>query len=473
MNRNESNKGGMWSVLTWVIVGIVGFEIAYHSERAWFLALLLPLALIRIAELRLPASAFRVAFGMGMVIYGAELLFYHNIFSYGAVALWAVLALWLGLFAVLLSAGFRSHRRELVLALAPFVWTGIEFARSELYPLRFTWVIPGFAVDPTGSGQFLGWLGVYGIGFVLAVIAALFWWARPALRVRFSVLVAVILILVETATDRLASVEQQETGLNVAGIHLVEGVTVERIAQLDGLLERHPDTELVVVGEYTFAGEPEPEFLEWCRENEMHLVAGGMERVKGAGEFNTAFVIGPDGEVVFKQAKSVPIQFFDDGLPARKQELWDSPWGKIGVAICYDLSYRQVMDRLVRQGARLLVIPTLDELSWGEQEHRQHARVAPMRAAEYKLSIARVGSSGISQLVAPGGLVIDQTRFPGPPDEVAGVLPVAPAGRIPIDFILAPVCSGIAGLIVLRLLFITSLNLIRNRRHARASHSRS
>jgi hypothetical protein len=45
---------------------------------------------------------------------------------------------------------------------------------------------------------------------------------------------------------------------------------------------------------------------------------------------NTAFVVGPDGDVIFEQAKSVPIQFFNDGRPATSQRLWDSPWGRIG-----------------------------------------------------------------------------------------------------------------------------------------------
>jgi apolipoprotein N-acyltransferase len=73
--------------------------------------------------------------------------------------------------------------------------------------------------------------------------------------------------------------------------------------------------------------------------------------------YNTAFVVGTNGDIVFKQAKSVPIQFFKDGLPAPEQEVWNSPWGKIGICICYDLSYTRVTDELVRQGAQLLIVP--------------------------------------------------------------------------------------------------------------------
>jgi len=48
-------------------------------------------------------------------------------------------------------------------------------------------------------------------------------------------------------------------------------------------------------------------------------------------------VIGPDGQDVFEQAKSVPVQFMSDGLPAVERRVWESPWGKIGIAVCYGL----------------------------------------------------------------------------------------------------------------------------------------
>src|SRR6185295_5939558 len=105
--------------------------------------------------------------------------------------------------------------------------------------------------------------------------------------------------------------------------------------------------------------------------------------------------------------------FFNDGLPAREQKLWNSPWGKLGVCVCYDLSYRRVVDELIRQGAQALIVPTMDVAEWGEQQHRLHARVAPVRAAEYGVPIFRLCSSGISQLVDDRGKVLSSAPFPG------------------------------------------------------------
>ena len=176
-------------------------------------------------------------------------------------------------------------------------------------------------------------------------------------------------------------------------------------------MKKVPEAELLVLSEYTFHG-PIPEMIKtWCREHKKHLVAGGEDALSLSNYFNTAFVIDPNGEIVFKQAKSVPIQFFKDGVPAREQKLWDSPWGKLGFAICYDASYRRVIDELVRQGAQGLVFPTMDVAEWGKTQHELHSRIIPMRAAEYQLPIFRVCSSGISQLVDRKGAVKASAPF--------------------------------------------------------------
>src|SRR5205085_578061 len=116
---------------------------------------------------------------------------------------------------------------------------------------------------------------------------------------------------------------------------------------------------------------------------------------------------------VFRQGKSVPVQFFKDGLPAKSQRVWESPWGRIGICICYDLSYTRVTDGLIRLGAQAIIVPTMDVVAWGRHQHELHARVAPIRAAEYGVPIFRVGSSGISQLIDASGRTMATAGFPG------------------------------------------------------------
>jgi apolipoprotein N-acyltransferase len=219
-------------------------------------------------------------------------------------------------------------------------------------------------------------------------------------------------------------------------------------ATLDRLVRQYPNAELLVLSEYTLQGPPSEELKEWCRANQKFLIVGGRDETPGTNYYNTAFVISTNGEIVFQQVKCVPIQFFADGLPAPEQKVWDSPWGKIGIAICYDLSYTRVMDPLVRQGAQLLIIPTMDVVEWGRHQHELHARIAPVRAAEYGLPIFRVASSGISQGVNRLGQLRASAPFPGAGETIYFSAFVGPSGSVPRDRILAWLSVGVTVIFV-------------------------
>jgi apolipoprotein N-acyltransferase len=117
------------------------------------------------------------------------------------------------------------------------------------------------------------------------------------------------------------------------------------------------------------------------------------------------------------------------------------------------LSYTRVTDELVRQGAQLIICPTMDVMEWGRHQHELHARVAPVRAAEYGLPIFRVDSSGISQAVSGGGNVIAQTSIPGNGEIFSAQLRLPMRGSIPVDRFLAPLCTGVTGIVTAVLLF--------------------
>jgi predicted amidohydrolase len=172
------------------------------------------------------------------------------------------------------------------------------------------------------------------------------------------------------------------------------------------------------------------------------------------GYYNTAFVVGPDGSDLFKQAKSVPVPFMVDGLPAAERRVWESPWGKLGIAICYDACFAEVMDDFVRQGARGLIIPTMDAKSWGPFERAMiHGRAPPIRSAEYCIPAFGVWSSGKSQLIDRHGRIVATAGYPGQGETIAGTLDLSNEGHVPRDRELARAC------VIATLLFILVLPL--------------
>src|SRR5208283_504895 len=99
--------------------------------------------------------------------------------------------------------------------------------------------------------------------------------------------------------------------------------------------------------------------------------------------------------------------------------------------ICYDLSYRRVTDRLVKLGAEALIVPTMDVVDWGLRQHELHARIGPVRAAEYGLPLFRVASSGISQAIDGRGRVVASAPCPGDGAILRGILKLGKTGRRP------------------------------------------
>jgi predicted amidohydrolase len=241
---------------------------------------------------------------------------------------------------------------------------------------------------------------------------------------------------------------KSEADVTVAGMQLEFPVELEVPAKLDELARSVPRAEILVLSEYTFDGPLPAKIKSWCRAHSKYLVVGAKEMLDATNFYNTAYVIGPYGDVVFKQVKSVPIQFFKDGLPAPEQNVWESPWGEIGICICYDLSYRRVVDELVRKGAKALIVPTMDVVDWGRRQHELHALIAPARAAEYGIPIFRVASSGFSQVVYENGKVATSAPSPGQGAIISGSLAMDTHPSVPIDAVLGPICVAISGLVL-------------------------
>lgn len=427
-------------MLFWIMVAVAAFHAAYASGTTSFLITFYLFALLQLARADRWRKAFYSGLTVGLLIAVVRLQFFWRIFSGGAFALWLVYAFWIGLFVALARLCLVRLGPRCGWLLIPFVWTGLEYFRSELYYLRFSWLNAGYAFVGAPWLAALRLTGVYGIGFVLISLTAgaAYLWGRSRIRSFSLLLLGIGGICTVGLLSSREPPAQSLSGVRVAGVQMEFPTEREVLLRLNDLVRAYPHTEMVVLSEYTF-GEPVPEAVkEWCRKNRRYLVVGGKDPAPGGNFYDTAFVVGPGGDIVFRQVKAVPIQFFKDGLPATEQKVWNSPWGKVGICVCYDLSYTRVTDQLVRLGAEALIVPTMDVADWGSAQHELHARIAPARATEYSLPIFRIASSGISQLVDRAGRVIATAPCPGDGVSLAGSLDIRGEGRRPPDRWLAP-----------------------------------
>ena len=459
--QNPSAKSLGWGKsFLWLALAVACFHAAYASNKHPAAGLLIfgyAYFLVRLTDQPNVRRAFYFGLAAGFLCYAPQLFFFWLIFGPAAIALWLVLAFWIGLFAAMVCGSIRRWGKAKALWMIPIVWTGLEYFRSELYYLKFSWLNVGYALSNFRSNPF-DMFGMYGVGFLMFAIIAVFINRHLLKRVLIGWLVILLFLLIGLAFIlqfiAAARYERPFHPLSLAGVQMEFPSPGVLPKVLNKALAKNPEAQIFALSEYTLDG-PVPDSLKnWCREHGRFLVVGGKDPVGANNYYNTAFVVGTNGEIVFRQAKSVPIQFFKDGIPAVKQEVWNSPWGKIGICICYDLSYTRVTDRLVEQGAKLLIVPTMDVEDWGRYEHKLHSRVAPVRAAEYGIPIFRLASSGISQAVAGGGYVIAQTSFPGSLDILSAQFRLPTRGSLPLDRLLAPVCVGITALVLLTLLVL-------------------
>lgn len=91
------------------------------------------------------------------------------------------------------------------------------------------------------------------------------------------------------------------------------------------------------------------------------LIPGSIYERRGSEIYNTTHVINPSGEIVAKHDKLYPFLPYEKGVaPGRDFCVFDVPGaGRIGVAICYDMWFPEVIRTLTAMGAEAILLPTM------------------------------------------------------------------------------------------------------------------
>lgn len=102
------------------------------------------------------------------------------------------------------------------------------------------------------------------------------------------------------------------------------------------------------------------EIAAGCAEHGIHVVVGYLE-TSGEKLYNTATLIGPDGVVGSYRKAHLPTMAADRFIDVGTHEdppVFDTPLGKVGIAICYDLRFPESARTLALAGAEIIAQPT-------------------------------------------------------------------------------------------------------------------
>ena len=104
---------------------------------------------------------------------------------------------------------------------------------------------------------------------------------------------------------------------------------------------------------------PSTEFLgKVAREHNLYIVAGILEQ-EGDVIYNTAILIDREGTLAGKYRKvSLPREEIDGGItPGESLPVFDTDFGRIGIMICWDVTFPEVARTLALQGAEIILMP--------------------------------------------------------------------------------------------------------------------
>jgi predicted amidohydrolase len=111
-------------------------------------------------------------------------------------------------------------------------------------------------------------------------------------------------------------------------------------------------------------------FGKLAKQHNLYIVVGLYERA-GPLIYNTAALIGPDGELAGKYRKVCPSRNeFQKGItPGSTYPVFDTRFGKLGMMVCYDVHMPEVARNIAANGAEVIALPI-----WGGDPSLAKAR---------------------------------------------------------------------------------------------------
>lgn len=161
-----------------------------------------------------------------------------------------------------------------------------------------------------------------------------------------------------------------------------------------------------------------------ARTNGIYLVAGTIPEKDAEGKvFNTSFVFDRKGNKIGKHRKMHLFDIAVEGgqcfkesdtlTPGNEVTVFDTEFGKMGLAVCYDFRFPELSRLMVDRGAKVLIVPAAFNMTTGPAHWEVMFRSRAIDNQAYTIGIAPARdvdscytSYGNSIMVSPWGEVI-------------------------------------------------------------------
>ena len=355
----------------------------------------------------------------------------------------------------------RALVRRLPRAAATLVYPAVYLAID--YAISFTPFGSGFSASATQLGfpavsQLASLTGMWGIGFLTgwtAAAANALWESRLAHgkteRIVFAA-AAALLAIVAFGSARFALTRPSSPTVRVGAVSvehprdywdwidqstprdLVAGYASELSALEENLFaqsQRAVSSGAKIVfwseGDAVLTEDNEGAFMErasaFARSNSVYFApAMVVLRYGQTMSDNKIVMFAPDGSRAFTYVKTMSWYPTDsDGI----LKTADTPYGKIGTAICFDMDFPPFIRGLGKQKADIVLVPAFD--TRGIRPY--HTEVGLMRALENGFSVVRMTNTGTSMAIDGSGRILARQEFFETTDRL--MLSDVPTRRVP------------------------------------------
>ncbi|MDQ7050679.1 MAG: apolipoprotein N-acyltransferase [Enterobacterales bacterium] len=424
-------------------------------------------ALLRFSTPTQQTSLFKIVFSWSIGAFAVGVSWvYVSIHNYGHANV--LLALLITALFVLLLASVKAacfyllqglvswFGKGRVLLIIPFVWIISELVQSKLFS-GFPWLFAGYTQLDGPLSVVSTWIGVYGVGWSLLVIACLFvilgiqfFQVKSEAYWRSLILPVALISLIMPVTAWLLPLQQHQVDSKALKIALVQPNISQNdkwdrahFSRIMDILyaqsQHHWKADLLVWPEGAIPAYRHQvkdiivDLKQRARANQSHILLG-LPVYDFATKTSYSAMIGLGGQtqeyhkqVLVPFGEYVPlggllrgvIEFFN--LPMSSFSPATSPQKAIEFegftvipAICYEITYPKIVQNLVHQADELSdkpkLIVTISNDAWfgssfGPDQHLQMAR---MRALELGLPLVRATNDGISAVVDAKGKLLQR-----------------------------------------------------------------
>jgi apolipoprotein N-acyltransferase len=323
-------------------------------------------------------------------------------------------------------------RKPWALPAVAALWTGIERTHG---PFGFAWLDLGNAgIDMSDVLRLAPFTGVYGLSFVFAMLGcaiALIALRRPRLQIAWVVpLLALPLLPALPAPTRPA----ETIRVVQPNVDTEANFTAESLGELEhqmAMMSHASDVSLIVWPEWPAPFELTSSFRAFvadiARDSHASLIFNGVAPNPRGEPLNSAFLVNPQGAIVdrYDQITLVPFGEYvpppfgwvnritketSDFVPGSRIVIFPVANHRLGVFICYESAFPDLVRQSARDGAEMLINLSNDGYFAHSSAREQHLNLVRMRAAENRRWILRSTNDGITAMIDPAGRVTERLQ---------------------------------------------------------------